>query len=60
MEHSKKIKMVEGNFYWSDLGSFEALYEYFKTKNKYIRGSNLVITEDVEVELQGLENMLVI
>jgi mannose-1-phosphate guanylyltransferase len=60
MEKSKRIKMVEGNFYWSDLGSFESLYEYFKTKNQYVVGTNLVITDSLEVEIKGLENMLVI
>ena len=60
MEKSTRIKMVEGNFYWSDLGSFESLYEYFKTKNQYIIGTNLVITDNLEVEINGLENMLII
>ena len=60
MEHSKRIAMVVGNFYWSDLGSFESLYEYFKTKNQYIQGTNLVITDNLAVECAGLENMLIV
>ncbi len=27
MEHSKKVKMVAGDFGWSDMGSFDSLYE---------------------------------
>lgn len=60
MEQSQRIAMVEGHFYWSDLGSFESLFEYFKAKNKHIIGTNLVIAENLEVEINGLENMLVI
>ncbi len=32
MEKSKNVKVVKGLFEWSDLGSFEALYEYFLEK----------------------------
>jgi len=60
MEKSKRIKMVRGDFYWSDLGSFEALYEYFKPRNKYVVGTNLVIAENLKIELQGIENTLII
>jgi mannose-1-phosphate guanylyltransferase len=60
MEHSKKIKVVKGTFEWSDLGTFEALYDYFSTKNAYVQNSNLVIAETAHVELHGLENTMVI
>jgi mannose-1-phosphate guanylyltransferase len=60
MEHSKKIKVVKGTFEWSDLGTFEALYDYFSTKNAYVQDSNLVIAETAHVELHGLENTMVI
>jgi mannose-1-phosphate guanylyltransferase len=60
MEQSKKIKVVQGTFDWSDLGSFEALYEYFATKGAYVQDSNLIIAESAHVELHGLENMMVI
>ena len=60
MEHSKKIKVVKGTFEWSDLGSFEALYDYFSSKNAYVQDSNLVIAETAHVELHGLENTMVI
>jgi mannose-1-phosphate guanylyltransferase len=60
MEQSQKIKVVKGTFDWSDLGSFEALYEYFITKGVYVQDSNLIIAETAHVELHGLENMMVI
>ncbi|SHG47990.1 mannose-1-phosphate guanylyltransferase [Flavobacterium micromati] len=31
MERSKKIKVVGSQFEWSDLGSFESVYDYLKT-----------------------------
>jgi mannose-1-phosphate guanylyltransferase len=31
MEHSKKIKVVSSKFGWSDLGSFESVYDYLLT-----------------------------
>lgn len=59
MEKSDKIKVVPGHFEWSDLGSFESLYDYFKSKSAYVSGSNLIIANDT-VELHGLENVMVI
>ncbi|MBS4040190.1 MAG: mannose-1-phosphate guanylyltransferase [Flavobacteriales bacterium] len=59
MERSNRIKVVRSHFKWSDLGSFESLYEYFKEKSTFISGSNLVIADD-HVELHGLENVMVI
>ncbi|WPR71656.1 mannose-1-phosphate guanylyltransferase [Flavobacterium sp. NG2] len=32
MERSKKIKVVASSFIWSDLGSFESVYDYLKSK----------------------------
>jgi mannose-1-phosphate guanylyltransferase len=60
MEQSKKIKVVKGTFDWSDLGSFEALHEYFASKGAYVQDSNLIIAETAHVELHGLENMMVV
>jgi mannose-1-phosphate guanylyltransferase len=60
MEHSKRIKVVQGTFDWSDLGSFEALYDYFALNGAYVQDSNLVIAETAHVELHGLKDMMVI
>jgi len=59
MEKSSKIKVVPSFFEWSDLGSFESLYDYFKSKSNYVSGTNLVIAND-HVELIGLNNVMVI
>ena len=60
MEKSNKIKAVKGDFIWSDLGSFESLFEYFAKKGMYVKDSNLIIAESAHVELHGLENVMVI
>ncbi|MDT0675825.1 mannose-1-phosphate guanylyltransferase [Autumnicola musiva] len=39
MERSNSIKVVPANFEWSDMGSFEAVYEYFRSKG-YALDSN--------------------
>jgi mannose-1-phosphate guanylyltransferase len=51
MEKSDKIKVVKGTFEWSDLGSNEALFDYFSTKGAYVKDSNLIIAETAHVEL---------
>jgi mannose-1-phosphate guanylyltransferase len=59
MEKSNRIKMVKGSFEWSDLGSFESLFDYFKGKSSYVQGTNLIIAEDY-VEVFGVEQMLIV
>lgn len=34
LEHSNLIKTVASNFYWTDLGSFDAIVNYFEEGNK--------------------------
>ena len=34
LEHSKVIKTVASNFYWTDLGSFDAIINYFEEGNQ--------------------------
>src|SRR5690606_30006471 len=36
MERSKKIKVVSSSFHWSDLGSFESLYDYLKEQGQEV------------------------
>lgn len=44
MERSKDIKVVTANFDWSDLGSFESVYDYLVQKNHSIDiNRNIVI-----------------
>ncbi|SHO59401.1 mannose-1-phosphate guanylyltransferase [Algoriphagus zhangzhouensis] len=61
MEKTKKIKVVPSEFEWSDMGSFESIYEYFETKG-YPKDDcgNMVIGTDVHTEFTGLSNTLLI
>lgn len=61
MEKTKKIKVVPSEFEWSDMGSFESIYEYFEEKG-YPKDDcgNMVIGTDVHTEFTGLSNTLLI
>ncbi|HYQ56299.1 MAG TPA: mannose-1-phosphate guanylyltransferase [Draconibacterium sp.] len=70
MEHAKNIFLVEGNFAWNDLGSWESVYLtdkkdengnagsgetiFLDTKNSY------VYSEDSLVAVVGLEDVIVV
>jgi mannose-1-phosphate guanylyltransferase len=70
MEHAKNIYLVEGNFVWNDLGSWESVYLtggkdengnagtpetiFLDTKNSY------VYSEDSLVAIVGLEDVIVV
>jgi mannose-1-phosphate guanylyltransferase len=44
MERSKKIKVVSSQFGWSDLGSFESVYDYLITIGHLVdENGNMVI-----------------
>ncbi len=59
MEHSKIIKVVPFSFDWSDLGSFESLWEYLeKVDIRQNSAKNLVIGSNKHVEFVGLENLV--
>src|SRR5690554_2286993 len=60
MEKSDKIKVVPSSFAWSDMGSFEALHDYDREKNKVRPGSNLAIGSKKHVEFVGLENVILV
>jgi len=61
MEKSDKIKVVPSSFSWSDMGSFEALYDYFQVGSKERSGNNLVLgTANKHVEFVGLENVVLV
>lgn len=61
MEHSENIKVIPSDFEWSDLGSYESLYDYFSAydKSTVVQGTNLVFSQK-HVEILGLENMVVV
>lgn len=59
MERSKKIKVVASQFAWSDLGSFESVYEYLLTHGHPTDAQgNMVIGTDVFSTFIGLKNTI--
>src|SRR5690606_37798164 len=60
MEKSDKIKVVASSFDWSDMGSFEALYQFTLDKNAGTSGSNLALGSKKHVEFLGLENVILV
>lgn len=60
MERSDKIRVVASSFTWSDMGSFEALYEYISDEDPRKSGSNLVLGSDKKVEFLGVNNVILV
>lgn len=59
MERSKKIKVVPAAFTWSDLGSFESVYDYLITKGHFVdKFGNMVIGSDKHTTFLGLKNTI--
>ena len=61
MEKSDKIKVVHSDIEWSDMGSFEAVYDFLKqqghpTDNK----GNMVIQGNKPTYFVGLENTIIV
>lgn len=60
MERSDKIKVVPTSFGWSDMGSFEALYEYTLQQEGATSGTNLALGSQKHVEFIGLEEVILV
>ncbi|MEB2778426.1 sugar phosphate nucleotidyltransferase [Algoriphagus sp. D3-2-R+10] len=61
MEKTKKIKVVPSVFAWSDMGSFESIYEHFKKQGHIVDSKgNMVIGTSLHTEFLGLKNTLLI
>ncbi|WP_339714790.1 mannose-1-phosphate guanylyltransferase [Cyclobacterium amurskyense] len=60
MERSDKIKVIPSNFSWSDMGSFEALFEYYPIGSKERVGENLVLGTGKHVEFIGMEDVVLV
>src|SRR5690606_24393001 len=61
MERSKKIRVVATQFEWSDLGSFEALYDYLQSTGYAVdEQGNMVIGSDMYTAFVGLKNTIVV
>jgi mannose-1-phosphate guanylyltransferase len=61
MERSRKIRVVATRFEWSDLGSFESLYEYLKeTGHNVDENGNMVIGTELFTAFVGLRNTILV
>ena len=59
MEKSKKIKVVPSVFEWSDLGSFESVYDYMKKINYPVdENGNMVLGTTMQTSFIGLSNCI--
>lgn len=59
MERSKKIKVVPASFSWSDLGSFESVYDYLVSKGHSVdKNGNMVIGTEKYTAFLGLRNTI--
>lgn len=61
MERTKKIKVVPSKFEWSDMGSFESIYDHFLNQGHNVDlYGNMVIGTSIHSEFLGLKNTLLI
>ena len=61
MERSEKIKVVPTKFNWSDLGSFDSVYDYLVSKEYPVdENGNMVIGTDNYTAFLGLKNTIFI
>lgn len=61
MEKTKKIKVVPSEFNWSDMGSFESIYDHFKKEgHKVDAKGNMVIGTSLHTEFLGLKNIILV
>ncbi|QOG00772.1 mannose-1-phosphate guanylyltransferase [Flavobacterium sp. MDT1-60] len=61
MERSKDIKVVPAHFEWSDLGSFESVYDYLVQKGHPIdENRNIAIGTSLHTTFIGVKNCILI
>jgi len=61
MEKTTKIKVVPSTFSWSDMGSFESIFEYMEEHGyKADENGNMVIGTDLHTEFVGLKDTMFI
>lgn len=61
MERSKKIKVIPASFDWSDLGSFESIYDYLREIGHTVDDNgNMIIGTDKYTVFLGLKNTIFI
>lgn len=61
MERTRKIKVVPSSFGWSDMGSFESVFEYMEQHGyEPDAQGNMIIGSNVHTEFVGLENTILV
>ncbi|MDO4225825.1 MAG: mannose-1-phosphate guanylyltransferase [Bergeyella zoohelcum] len=61
MERTKKLQAVIGEFSWSDMGSFESVYEYLLAKGHPTdENGNMVIGTNIHTEFLGIKNSILV
>lgn len=61
MERSELIKVVPSSFFWSDMGAFDSLYDYLKTKGAPIdEQGNMAIGTEKFVSFLGLQDTILV
>lgn len=61
MEKSDKIKVVGANFEWSDMGSFEAMYDYLKEQGYPVDADgNMYLGNNIHTEFVGLQKCILV
>jgi len=61
MEKSDKIKVVKADFQWSDMGSFEAVYDYLKEQGQPVdENGNMQISTKKFTAFAGLQNCILV
>ncbi len=61
LEKSDKIKVVKAEFNWSDMGSFEAVYDYLLENGHPVdENGNMVIGSNKFTAFVGLENSILV
>lgn len=61
MERSSNIKVVASQFGWSDLGSFESVYDYLVEKGHHADANgNILIGSAIHTSFIGVENCLLV
>ena len=62
MERSEKIKVVKASFGWSDLGSFESIWEHWEGQEEthHFVKNNCVVGSTKHVEFLGVDNLILV
>lgn len=61
MERSERIKVLPSSFVWSDMGSYDSLYDHLKGKGyKVDEDGNMVIGSDKFVSFLGVKNTILV